>query len=279
MHFVENEFVRVGVDADCGGAICWISEQGSDRNVVNTKDMGRYIQQSYYAGEKRNRQTEGQSPFWSPFPWNPLQAGDYYGNRSLVMDLKIEGQALYVKTRPMLWDMNHEYADAYFETWIELDGKEVIYHGKLTRFEGDETWGMQGHPQELPACYLSSDLNQFFSYTGNEIWNYHLNSIPSKKVWEDWITHESWIACVDTSLWGFSVYFPGVATFSGGFYNGADAIDSTSYFAPRLQVELQPFDDFEFRVYFNLGPLNEMMHRIYLRRHKNQLIALGALSE
>ncbi len=273
IHFVENEKIKVGIDTDHGGAICWISEIGSERNVVNTKDLGRYIQQAYYAGNKLDRRAEGQSENWRNFPWNPLQAGDYFGNRSLVMDLSIEENRAYVKTRPLLWDMNGEYADATIETWIELDGAEIIYHGKLNRFVGDDKWGVKESFQELPACYLSSDLKHFYSYTGSDIWNYYLNSIPNKKIWEDWLTHESWVACVDDSLWGFSVYFPGVATFSGGLYQGGDSMDTTAYISPRLDVTLEPFDEFEYRCYFNIGPLNEMMHRVYLRRDKNQVIA------
>lgn len=275
VHFIENEFIRLGVDADKGGAIFWISEAGSNRNVVNTKDLGRYIQPAYYAGEKRDRTNGGQSSHWRNFPWNPLQAGDYFGNKSIVMDLRVNeaGDVLYVKTTPLLWDMNGEVANAHMETWIKLDGPDIEYHGKLTRFEGDDIWGIKSHPQELPACYLTSDLKHFYSYTGSDVWNYHLNTIPSKKIWEKWETHESWISCVDDSLWGFSVYFPGVATFSGGYYRGEDDLDTTAYIAPKIEMTIEPFGEAEFRCYFSVGPLNELMHRIYLRHHRLELLA------
>ena len=278
IHYIQNEFVKVGVDADHGGAICWISETDSDRNVVNTKDLGRYIQQSYYAGQKVDRTAEGQSCYYPNFPWNPLQAGDYFGNCSLVMDLIVSGQIMYVKTRPLLWDMNNVYADAVFETWIKLEGSEIIYTAKLTRFESNDLWGLKENFQELPACYLSSDLRNFYSYTGNDIWNYHLNAIPCAELWEDWTTHESWIACVDDSLWGFSVYLPGVPSFRGGYYKGCDDVDTTAYIAPTLDLSLQAEDQFEYRCYFNIGRLNEMMHRIYLRRHHEQQVAAGLIS-
>jgi len=84
---------------------------------------------------------------------------------------------------------------------------------------------------------------------------------------------------VDDSLWGFSVYFPGVATFTGGYYVGCDQDDSTAYISPGLNATLGDSDVYEFILYFNIGPLNEMMHHVYLRRHRNQLIAAGLLKE
>lgn len=279
VHFIENEFVKVGVDANHGGAICWISEAESERNVVNTKDLGRFIQQSYYAGQKLDRIAEGQCSYYRHFPWNPLQAGDYYGNGSLVMDLIVSGPVMYIKTRPLLWDMNNVYADAVFETWIKLEGSEIVYTAKLTRFESNDLWGEKESFQELPACYLTSDLHNFYSYTGSDIWNYHLNPISSTGFWEEWTSHESWIACVDDSLWGFSVYSPGVPSFTGGFYEGANEMDSTAYIAPTLDLTLKAQDKIEYRCYFNIGKLNEMMHRIYLRRHHEQMVAAGLISE
>ena len=54
-----NGTIKVKFDLTRGGAISWISLSNSDRNLVNTADEGRYIQQSYYAGKSIDRKSEG----------------------------------------------------------------------------------------------------------------------------------------------------------------------------------------------------------------------------
>ena len=73
---LNNDTLHVKLDLTRGGAINYISESGSTRNLVNIHDEGRYVQQSYYAGQTLNRQADGQNPNWSPWSWNPIQVGD-----------------------------------------------------------------------------------------------------------------------------------------------------------------------------------------------------------
>lgn len=280
VYYVDNGHIKVGLDLDCGGSISWISESGTDRNVVNTKDLGRFIQQSYYSGTFLDRRDEGQSEFWSPFPWNAIQAGDYYGNKPNLMEFRVEEDVIYTKTRPMLWDMNDDNAQAYIESWIKLEGNEIIYRGKLTRFLSHNPWGKKKIIQELPAIYLEKSLKSFFSYTGSDLWNGHLNAISGEKVWERWVSHESWVACVDNSLWGVGVYMPGVADFAGGHYPAdGKGDDPTSYMAPIIETELDANDTFEFTCYISLGHLSKIQHNVYMRRHKLELRRLGIITE
>jgi hypothetical protein len=48
---IENGSLKVGVDPDRGGALCWLGRGGSGENLLNAYDCGRYIQQSYYGEE------------------------------------------------------------------------------------------------------------------------------------------------------------------------------------------------------------------------------------
>src|SRR5438105_12925530 len=50
MSFLDNGVVRLGVDLNLGGSITWLSRSGSDHNMVNSHDLGRQIQMSYYSG-------------------------------------------------------------------------------------------------------------------------------------------------------------------------------------------------------------------------------------
>ena len=75
--FINNGEVCVGVDLNAGGAIAFLStgSQAEQDNWVNIHDLGRYIQQCYYAGKEVDRRDEGQHERFSPWKWNPIQAG------------------------------------------------------------------------------------------------------------------------------------------------------------------------------------------------------------
>ena len=61
---IDNGILHLRLDLSRGGAIKHISKSGTSRNIINTYDNGRYIQQSYYAGNDADRRLEGQSTNW-----------------------------------------------------------------------------------------------------------------------------------------------------------------------------------------------------------------------
>ena len=75
--YLDNGQVRLGIDLEHGGTICFLSSGSNSENdnLVNIHDLGRYIQQSYYAGRPVDRRNEGQQKNFSPWTWNPIQAG------------------------------------------------------------------------------------------------------------------------------------------------------------------------------------------------------------
>ena len=83
---VKNSKLCLKQDLTRGGAINYISLADRDRNIVNIHDEGRYIQQSYYAGNSVDRRSDGQSDFWTPWCWNPIQVGDYAANRAEILE-------------------------------------------------------------------------------------------------------------------------------------------------------------------------------------------------
>ena len=94
---IKNRKIEVIQDLTRGGAIAYISKRGKGRNLVNIRDEGRYIQQSYYAGNTVDRRAEGQSPFWSPWAWNPIQVGDNAYNRAEILEHWQKGNNSYDK--------------------------------------------------------------------------------------------------------------------------------------------------------------------------------------
>ena len=158
---IDNDTLHLKQDLVRGGAISYLSLSGSDRNLVNIHDEGRYIQQSYFAGRAIDRQADGQHPNWSPWPWNPIQAGDSYWNRAEILEQSSDGKTMYVKCIPMLWDMNNEPGEAVFEQWSTLMGNVVKVRNKVTCMRTDDLW-VEGisRDQELPAVYPIASLNK-----------------------------------------------------------------------------------------------------------------------
>ncbi|MCY1723176.1 hypothetical protein OU798_22700 [Prolixibacteraceae bacterium Z1-6] len=166
---IDNGRLTLKLDLTRGGAICWLSYSGSERNLVNIADEGRYIQQSYYAGKSLDRREEGQAPRWSPWTWNPIQVGDAFRNRAEILDFKKTENTMYIKCIPMQWDMNNHPAEAEMEQWTTLDGSVLKVRNRLSCHRTDRIYGDSiSRDQELPAVYPISALSNLYTYTGSK---------------------------------------------------------------------------------------------------------------
>lgn len=280
---LRNKELSVRQDLARGGAICHISAAGEDVNLVNVSDEGRYIQQSYYAGNSVNRQTKGQSPYWSPWSWNPIQAGDYALNRARILEYKQGGNDTYVKCIPMQWDMAGKPAEAVMEQWLELKGNVIRVRNKLTCHRTDTIYG-EGvlSDQEIPAVYLISRLDRLFSYFGNR--PFEGDAVQSAQVihLEDsfWGIYdgvrnpapsEQWMAFVNSGLRGVGIYSPSATRFLAGMFGkpGGDAHSiSTSYIAPVRQEALNKTSVMEYDYYLIVGTLEQIRSAVYqLKKH------------
>jgi hypothetical protein len=272
---LNNDTLHLKLDLTRGGAINYISKSGSTRSVVNIADEGRYIQQSYYAGKTLNRIADGQNPAWSPWSWNPIQVGDSYRNRAQILEHSKNGNTLYVKCIPMLWDMNNKPAEAEMEQWTSLTGNVIKVHCKLTCHRTDTIYGegISNH-QELPAVYPVSALKNLYSYfgdfpfTGEALVNPKVINLASG-FWgryENEMVTENWMAFVDDNKWGLGVYTPVCTDFLAGMAGnpGYEATDgSTSYIAPIKRVALNKNSIFEYDYYLVIGSLNQIRSQIY----------------
>ena len=272
---LSNNELRLKLDLRRGGAIAYISKSDVDRNIVNVHDEGRYIQQSYYGGKIINRQKEGQKRAWSPWSWNPIQVGDCYRNRAEILEYKQEGNTLYVKCIPMLWDMKNKAAEAIMEQWTTLEGNVVKVQNKLTCHRTDSIYGEgKTHNQELPAVYPISALNNLYSYfgdkpfTGEPVNNPKVVNLTSGfwgKYKNNMVT-ESWMAFVNDDLWGMGVYSPKCTNFLAGMSRepGYEAHHrATSYMAPIHPATFNKNTVYEFDYYLIVGELNEIRKDIY----------------
>jgi hypothetical protein len=269
----DNGKIKVKFDLTRGGAISWISLSGSERNLVNIADEGRYIQQSYYAGKSLDRKAEGQSAHWSPWPWNPIQVGDAFGNRAKILDYKQDKDSLYAKCIPMQWDMNNRPAEAEMEQWTFLNGNVLSIRNRLTCHRTDNIYG-DGifSDQELPAVYPISALKKLYTYQGNQPFeNAPIKQLEVIKLssgfwgrYDDIFEH--WMAFTDDSGFGMAVYNPLCTRFLAGMSGeeGGESHDSsTSYIAPVKKETLYKNSVYEYEYYIIIGSLKEIRNTIY----------------
>jgi FG-GAP-like repeat len=272
---LDNGTIKVGVDTLYGGAITWLSRSGSQTNLVNDYDHGRQVQQSYYSGPA-NFHPAGtiQNPNWSPFPWNPVQAGDSYDYPSQVLAYSNANGVIYVKTRPKQWALQNYPAACIMEQWTRLDGPAVRVHCKLTNNRTDHAqypW----YGQELPAVYGVGNLCHIFSYTGTAPFTGGaLTQLPNAPPpnWTVWRATENWSAMVDSSNFGFGVHNPD-SVFTGGGYassgnpcTGGPTDNNTGYIGPQ-HIEVLDYN-IVYQYDFNLivGTLTSIRNWAYTHR-------------
>ena len=163
MSYINNGVIQVGVDLEKGGTITFLADANNlDVNLINSADLGREIQQSYYSGPQPYGDPH---PGWPNWPWNPIGAGDCYGNASEVLEHINDGTTLYVRSIPMQWALDNVPGECTFEKWIELDGNAARVHFRLNNNRSDTTVYPARH-QELPAVYTTDRFHRLFSYTG-----------------------------------------------------------------------------------------------------------------
>ena len=102
MSFVDNGIIRLGVNLNLGGSVTYLADADDRINIINNHDWGRQIQMSFYSGPVPFTPGGKQpSKTWAGLGWNPIQSGDYAGNRSSIIDLRNDGKSIYVKCVPM----------------------------------------------------------------------------------------------------------------------------------------------------------------------------------
>lgn len=92
-----------------------------------------------YAGLRLDRKAEGQHKAWSPWSWNPIQAG---------------GVGSWARV-----------------TKINRIEKHTLFSEFISRRTNGDRWGpAKLSPQEIPACYFTRNFSTIKSYLGNGAW-------------------------------------------------------------------------------------------------------------
>lgn len=274
MSLIDNGTIKLGVNLALGGAITWISKSGSRENVVNSHDLGRQIQMSYYSGP--NPYIVGDKKpvaHWAKLGWNPIQSGDYGMNPSKILDHKNDGKSIYVKCIPMQWPHDGVPGECTFESWIRLEGPAAHVRSRINNAREDKTLYSARH-QEMPAVYVNGPYCRLMTYTNAEPFMGRplveiVKGPEVKGPWASWTTTEFWAAQVDKKDWGLGVWQPATSHFIGGFAGkpgaGGPKDGPTGYIAPVRSEFLDHDIAHEFGYALILGTLREIRDWVYKR--------------
>ncbi len=267
--YLDNGVIKIGIDSKMGGSITWLSFSGSRNNIVNSYDLGREIQQSYYSGPQPYNPSNNANTGWRNWPWNPIQSGDSYGHPSVVLAQTNDGRTLYVKCRPMQWALDNVPGQCTLESWITLTDNVAVVRNRLVNMRTDTAQLFHAADQELPAVYTVGKLWRLVSYagyapfTGDTLTNFPVTQLP----WRYWNATESWAALVNSNNWGLGVYNPGSAWFVGGFLGtpaaGEPADNSTGYIAPIQYEILDTNIVYTYTYYLILGTVSQIRGWVY----------------
>jgi hypothetical protein len=282
--YLENNEIKVGVDLDLGGSITYLSIKNKDENLINNFDWGRQIQMSFYGGPNPYMPNGKEpNPFWKTLGWNPIQSGDYAGNRSRVIDYKQSSTEIYVKCIPMQWPLNNVPCDCTFESWIRLEKNTVLVRSRLNNNRKDSIQ-YAGRPQELPAVYTNAPFTELVSYIGQKPFQHDtVSRIKNENIpgsgridWASWQATENWAATLDKNNWGLGVWHPGVQRFKGGFFGkkgspGNSFDKPTAYIAPGFDEILDWNIVYTYNYVLILGSLAEIRGYVYQHSVRNKL--------
>jgi hypothetical protein len=265
-----NGAVKVGIDRAKGAAITWLSWTGYPKNMVNLSDPGRLIQQSYYAGNRLDRQADGQSKAWSPWPWNPIQGGGV-GSWARVTEFKrLDQNTLYAETAPKLWDMPNEEAAAVVRQWTGFEpampNVVVVRCELISRRQDDDRWGpARLSHQEIPACYFTRNFSAVKSYLGDGQWR--AESQPPGPPWGKAQPPRKAMAVFAPSGQGVAVFSPAATQHwnfgpHGGGANDDPAAGPCMHVAPLDRVSLGPKATYGYRYWLAVGTESQLAERL-----------------
>jgi hypothetical protein len=168
MTWLDNGQIRLGVDLTLGGAVTYLGPSKTGPNLINSHDCGREIQMSFYSGPTPYAPNgHAPNPAWAGLGWNPIQCGDCYDHRSVVLECKNDGNEVHVKCIPMHWPLNNVPGECTFECIFKLRGNVVEVTSRLNNDRPDVTQ-YPAHPQELPAVYTNGPWYKLVSYLGDQ---------------------------------------------------------------------------------------------------------------
>ncbi|HET7553123.1 MAG TPA: hypothetical protein VFK04_17655 [Gemmatimonadaceae bacterium] len=268
-----QDTLRVALDDAWGGSVVEASVNGL--NVVNSYDPGREIQVALYDRDQI-----------SPLQWNPVQAGDSYGNGSSVVEQRLEPALIYTKTRPLHWypdrmggsDSVAVPSDVYLEQWVEpVPDQPTAFHFRYRITHVGSDYHATAR-QELPAVYTNRDFDNLVYYGGDAPWTgaavTSASPLSSADSGQFFRTAEHWSSFLNADSIGVTIYAPD----SYGYVEAAIHPNGSggpkglafNYLRPLTVFGLSPQSTVESDFYLILGDYRAARHTIYELRARER---------
>jgi hypothetical protein len=243
-HYLDNGQIRLGVNLAAGACIGWFSASGSQDNLLNAYDVGRYVQQSYYG--------DADGSDWNGKPWryNPVQGGSWKNAPAEVMETKSDATSLYAKTKPRHWATGAFTPECVMEEWLRLDGKLARLKFKMT-WKGEKEH--KPHHQEMPALFVTPKLDTLVFVDAEKKLARKQPGFPNEYV----KVGEPWCAWVDPSDHGIGLFLPHTSQLTCYRVRNGNKGDC-SYLAPIQALALKPGLVLEYEVVLTIGSLEDL---------------------
>jgi hypothetical protein len=244
--YLQNAQLKLGVRKDAGACVGFLA--GPDgRNVFNSYDHGRFVQQSYYG------QADGSLWVKQPWRYNPVQGGDYKGTPATVLEFKAEPTRLYSKTRPRHWASGADLSEVIMEQWLNLDDDLFHLRARMT-YSG--TASHPPHHQEIPAVFLQPEFDTLVLHDGKELRRWK-PGWPNEHV----KFPQHWAMYLDADGKGVGMYVPAADEATCYRFGKAGDASACSYIAPLTTFALAPGKVFEYEAWFTLGSEEQIRAR------------------
>jgi hypothetical protein len=210
------------------------------------------IQQSYYGKMDGSKWGE------NDWRWNPVQGGHYQGTPAKVLEQRIDGDLIYVKSVPMHWATPKLLEDCLMEQWIRLDGEVAVIRYRFT-YQGDEIHPAQH--QEMPAVFVDAKLEDLIFYQGGKPWS-GAPLTSEKPGWPNAYRDcpEEWAGYFGPDGRGVAVHFPGSSRITCYRFAGP-ASAGCSYLAPIRTLAIKPGEVIDYTVRLTIASAEEARER------------------
>jgi len=211
--WLENNYMKVGINLRGGGAIVHLSKAGSTVNLVNNDDdggIGRQIQPDYYQ-KPEDFSVDGKdlSPNFPTNGYNTTLGGDDFKNVPTLLDYYVTDNGYYVKFKPLIWGIDGHISEITMEVLYKLEGNalKVSYTYTSERTDGDIVVPQEGERiidgLSIPTLHMNKFFTKIHSYgttgegqTPHTINDFLPTNIPNvtNRQFSNIETNEGWVA-------------------------------------------------------------------------------------
>ncbi|HSJ00963.1 MAG: hypothetical protein ACAI34_19255 [Verrucomicrobium sp.] len=255
--YLENEHLKIGIDLESGASIGWLSlKESPEKNVLNSYDKGRYVQQSYYGDPDGSE--------WNGTPWryNPVQGGGWRGEPAKVLEFQklgggeegtARGPSLFARIQPRHWATGAPLPEVVMTQTIILDGPLARVTFGFS-YQGEKSH--KAHHQELPAFFVQPEFDTLVYSEAQEIWKNKplTRSQPGQK--NEYVKlAEPWLAWVNPAGLAVGILSPGCELATCYRFPGSAAC---SYAAPLKTIALTPGFKLEYDAWLGIGTVESL---------------------